>query len=237
MMKRFFCLIMTAAALFASESGDGEMVVRQALEYTLRTPDSLFHHLRLTRRNQEQLVEEYNPTQPQPWNLLLIDGKKPEKGQVDDFLKRKNSRQGQQRDLNSMLDYSSLRLLELTETTIRYQFKPVFEEDRLQNAPMKGELTIITKDGKPWIKQIIIENYEPLSPAPLVKFEAFKMSIEYTQDSKGEYILPARFAMLMKGKALGLKEIDLNFESLYGRWRLENSLINVPNDSQFGFLQ
>ncbi len=236
MINRLFLTLFAATMLFSAESADDNNIVRQALDATMRTPDSLFQHHRLTRRNLQQSVEFFNPQNDEHWDLLLVDGKRPDDAEISDFLKRKKSGRGQQRDVKEMLDFSSLTLIERNGSILRYQFRPIFEEARLQNAPIKGELTIVNGERGPWIKSLFMENTEPLSPAPLVKFEAFRMTIEYTEDTQQEYILPARFAMVMKGKALGLKEIDMEFETLYGRFVYRGSPISVPNDKQFEFL-
>ncbi|HDR05872.1 MAG TPA: hypothetical protein ENN84_11600 [Candidatus Marinimicrobia bacterium] len=237
MMNKIIFILIITASLFAAEYLDSENFVREALENTIKTPDSLFHHYRITRRNLEKLVEEYNPAEHQHWNLILIDGQTPRESDIKDFIKRKQSGRGQRQELNRMLDYSSLTLLEKNDSHSKYQFEPLFDEERLRNAPMLGELTIITENGKSWVKSIFIQNVEPLSPAPMVKFDAFQMTIEYTSDSSGEYILPARFTMKMQGKALGLKQIDIDFESLYGLYRTEGQPISISNDAHFQFLQ
>ena len=144
------------------------------------------------------------------WTLTSVDGRKPTREEIDDFLADKEDDQGDERDTgdndddaSDIVDIDSLELLNETDRYWLFGFTPNFGDDDVDARKFMGRVEgrlRVARDGR-YVASLEISNEKPIRPAFSVKISRFFTRLTFGPAATGGPIVPRSMDVQVKGRA------------------------------------
>ena len=192
--------------------------VEEAFGNTAPVARDTWAYTRTENSDETITVERFDPRSESRWSLISIDGAAPS----DKQLKKARERHARRDASDDFLGKNEFTGLALTATwelinedagSATYQFTPAPEEETAKFIDaLQGELTV-NRTSKT-VQSFRIYNTKPFKPAAVAKVKEMNTAYEYKEAAPG-VVLISRIALLVKGKAFGLKKINVQQEIVF----------------------
>ncbi|MBD1390170.1 hypothetical protein IC617_12080 [Neiella sp. HB171785] len=169
-------------------------------------------------------VVRYEPRQHHDngWSLVSVDGVKPSIDEQWQFLQSFEPAQSERRSLvenrlTRLIQPATLQLLQQTESTAHYRFKPTLKSFTVDSQHhLEGELWFDVRHQH--IYRVIIKSTAPLESKAGVTFPYFNLELSFAREQG--FILPEQVKMRFGGQVNGLNVFAQNTVQHYKNYRL-----------------
>ncbi|MFK8031741.1 MAG: hypothetical protein AB8G18_16000 [Gammaproteobacteria bacterium] len=185
----------------------------QALQNTKDTSDS-WAYTRETHDEIGHYTERFDPRLPpgEQWQLVAFDNKEPLEEHYEMHRENYDELSGRDSpsapDFNDMIDPETVELVDETEETIAYTFRPTAEgEDDQKIVPhLTGTIVINKRNDK--VAQIDIVNIRKIKPLPIVSIKRLEVKISLEEIQPGGPVFVTSTESLAQGRVMGLKKFS-----------------------------
>lgn len=212
----------TGGALAKDSHDYVEIAKTRLVEIDEIEPKSRWFYTTTARIDGETLVTRNHPDREEDERreLISVDGKPPTPERLAEFNKKeakrsKNDKGNRESKFNEMVDFDTLKVMEVTDRRATLSFTPVLEGFEKDADKLVGNIVINTDTLM--MEEFGLMNTEKVSPAFSVSFSTFRMKFWFAEVDGT--MLYSKMETLIKGKAGFLKKIEEGTEITFSDYQ------------------